>query len=171
MSYFAPRALVLAGIVVLEAIQSRRMFSVAVIASAAQLPSTERSAQFSIGLLCLQICLCSAEVLGFRVGASPSRRLHARVRVCVCVANKEAPQLYLGNNVSLQMGAEETLALAIVVKKITTIAIGKTGQEAKGGEDTLRQGESHKGKLNSLVNVSNQGTNLPGIGCLTNRAH
>lgn len=105
-SYFAPRALVLAGIVVLEAIQSRRMFSVAVIASAAQLPSTERSAQFSIGLLCLQICLCSAEVLGFRVGARPCARMceHA----CVCVVNKEAPQLFLGNNMPLQMGTEET---------------------------------------------------------------
>lgn len=102
-SCFAPRALVLAGIVVLEAVQSRRMFSVAVIASAAQLPSTDRSAQFSIGLLCLQICLCSTEVLGFRVGASP----FARRRVCVCVVNQEAPQLFLGNNMSLQMGAEE----------------------------------------------------------------
>lgn len=49
----------------------------------------------------------------------------------------------------------------------------QTGEVAGAleGEDTHRQGESHKGKLSSLVNISNQGTNLPGIGCLTNTAH
>lgn len=30
-------------------------------------------------------------------------------------------------------------------------------------EDRYRQAESHKGKLNSLVNVGNQGANLPNI--------
>lgn len=53
------------------------------------------------------------------------------------------------------------------MKKITTLSIGKK-RKSKGGEDIYRQGESHKGKLNSLVDVSNQGVNLPGIGCLSN---
>lgn len=100
----------------------------------------------------------SAQHRSFRI---QGRRQSLRV----CVVNKEALKLFLGNNMSLQMAWRKRWT-----KKIT-IAIGKTGQEAKGGEDTHRQGESHKGKLNSLVNVSNQGTNLPGIGCLTNRAH
>lgn len=47
----------------------------------------------------------------------------------------------------------------------------KKKSKSNGGEDRYRQAESHEGKLNSLVNVSNQRANLPGIGCLSRTAH
>lgn len=46
-----------------------------------------------------------------------------------------------------------------------------------GHLNTLTQGRKHERnreedrKLNCLVNVSNQGTDLPGIGCLSRTAH
>lgn len=55
------------------------------------------------------------------------------------------------------------------MKKITTLTEG--GKKSNGEEDRYRQAESHEGKLNSLVNVSNQGANLPGIGRLSRTAH
>ncbi len=48
---------------------------------------------------------------------------------------------------------------------------GEKKNKSDGEEDRYRQAESHEGKLNSLVNVSNQGANLPGIGCLSRTAH
>lgn len=54
--------------------------------------------------------------------------------------------------------------------KITALTEGKKSK-SNGEEDGYCQAESHKGKLNSLVNVSNQGADLPGTGCLSRTAH
>lgn len=43
--------------------------------------------------------------------------------------------------------------------------------KSNGKEDRDHQAEGQKEKLNSLVNVSNQGANLPGIGCLSRTAY
>lgn len=49
------------------------------------------------------------------------------------------------------MSKEET-----VNEKDHHILKGKKKTKSSGEEDRSRQGESHEGKLNSLVNVSNQ---------------